>query len=63
MITLSHYYDSFEERYYILGVKEMRIETERLIIRSIEKGDEKVFAEMAKDGSFDELGFDENCSE
>ena len=41
----------------------MRIETERLIIRSIEKGDEKVFAEMAKDGSFDELGFDENCSE
>ena len=41
----------------------MRIETERLIIRSIEQGDEKVLAEMAKDGSLSELGFDENCSE
>lgn len=41
----------------------MRIETERLIIRSIERGDEKVLAEMAKDGSLSELGFDENCSE
>ena len=41
----------------------MRIETERLIIRAIQKGDEKIFAEMAKDGSFSELGFDENCSE
>jgi RimJ/RimL family protein N-acetyltransferase len=41
----------------------MRIESERLIIRSIERGDEKVFAEMAKDGSLTEIGFDENCSE
>ncbi len=31
----------------------MHIETERLIIRSIERGDEKVFAEMAKDGRMD----------
>ena len=41
----------------------MRIETERLIIRSIKRGDEKVLSEMAKDGSLSELGFDENCSE
>ncbi len=41
----------------------MLIETERLIIRSIKRGDEKVFAEMAKDGSLSELGFDENCAE
>ena len=41
----------------------MRIETERLIIRSIERGDEMVFAEMAKDGSLHDIGFDEKCSE
>ncbi|MBQ6589424.1 MAG: GNAT family N-acetyltransferase [Butyrivibrio sp.] len=41
----------------------MRIETERLIIRSIQKGDEKLLADMAKDGSFSELGFDADCSE
>ena len=41
----------------------MKIETERLTIRSIERGDEKVFAEMAKDGSLNDVGFDENCSE
>ena len=41
----------------------MYIESERLIIRSIARGDEKVFAEMAKDGSLSEVGFDENCSE
>lgn len=41
----------------------MKIETERLIIRSIELGDEMVFAEMAKDGSLHDIGFDENCSE
>ena len=41
----------------------MRIETERIIIRSIERGDEMVFAEMAKDGSLHDIGFDENCSE
>ena len=41
----------------------MKIETERLIIRSIERGDEKVFAEMAKDGSLHDIGFDEKCAE
>ena len=41
----------------------MLIETERLIIRSIKRGDEIELAEMAKDGSLSELGFDENCSE
>lgn len=41
----------------------MRIETERLIIRSIERGDEKIFADMAKDGSLHDIGFDENSSE
>jgi RimJ/RimL family protein N-acetyltransferase len=41
----------------------MRIETERLIIRSIEPGDEKIFAEMAEDGSLNDVGFDELCSE
>lgn len=29
-------------------IKKMRIETEKLIIRSIEKGEEKVFTEMAR---------------
>jgi len=41
----------------------MKIVSERLRIRSIEYGDEKAFAEMAKDGSLTEIGFDENCSE
>ena len=41
----------------------MGIETERLIIRPIMRGDEMVFAEMAKDGSLHDIGFDENCSE
>ena len=41
----------------------MRIETERLIIRSVQKGDERILADMAKDGSLSELGFDENCSQ
>ena len=41
----------------------MYIETERLIIRSIELGDEKIFAEMAKDGSLTEIGFDESFSD
>ena len=40
----------------------MKMETERLVIRSIQKGDEKALADMAKDGSLSELGFDENCS-
>ncbi len=41
----------------------MRIESERLIIRSIENGDERIFAEMAKDGSLTDIGFDSDCSE
>ena len=38
----------------------MYIETERIIIRSIQLGDEKAYAEMAKDGSLKEIGFDEH---
>ena len=41
----------------------MRIETDRLIIRSIERGDEVEYAEMAKDGSLGEIGFDERFSD
>ncbi len=41
----------------------MNIETERLVIRSIERGDEKVFLQMAKDGSLTEVGFDRDCGE
>jgi len=36
----------------------MNIETERIIIRSIQRGDEKAYAEMAKDGSLAEMGLD-----
>lgn len=35
----------------------MQTETKRLIIRSFRPGDEKAFAEMAKDGSLREIGF------
>ena len=38
----------------------MYIETERIIIRSIQRGDEKAYVEMAKDGSLTEIGFDES---
>ena len=41
----------------------MYIETERIIIRSIKRGDEKAYAEMAKDGSLAEIGFDESFSD
>lgn len=41
----------------------MRIETDRLIIRSIERGDEIYYAKMAEDGSLEEVGFDSKCSE
>jgi RimJ/RimL family protein N-acetyltransferase len=41
----------------------MNIETERIIIRSIRRGDEKAYAEMAKDGSLAEIGFDESFSD
>ena len=41
----------------------MYIETDRLIIRSIQHGDEQAYAEMAKDGSLSEVGFNENFSD
>ena len=41
----------------------MNIETERVVIRSIRRGDEKAYAEMAKDGSLIDIGFDENFSD
>ena len=41
----------------------MTIETERTIIRSIQRGDEKAYAEMAKDGSLTEIGFDSDFSD
>lgn len=39
----------------------MRLETERLIIRELEPGDETIFAQMATDGSLAEIGFDRDC--
>ena len=41
----------------------MDIESERLVIRSVRRGDEKAYAEMAKDGSLAEIGFDETFSD
>ena len=41
----------------------MYIETDRIIIRSIQRGDEKAYAEMAKDGSLTEIGFDAHFSD
>ena len=41
----------------------MKIETDRLIIRSIERGDEVKYARMARDGSLKEIGFDEHFSD
>ena len=41
----------------------MNIETERIMIRSIQRGDEKAYAEMARDGSLAEIGFDEDFSD
>lgn len=40
----------------------MVIETERLKIRDIALSDEKIFVEMASDGSLNDVGFDRNCS-
>ena len=40
----------------------MQLETDRLIIRSIQQGDEVVFSDMAQDGSLGQVGFDANCS-
>ena len=45
------------------GKETMNIETKRTIIRPIRRGDEKAYAEMAKDGSLAEIGFDENFSD
>lgn len=39
--------------------KEMYLETDRTIIRSIQLGDEKGYVEMAKDGSLAEIGFED----
>lgn len=41
----------------------MNIETQRLVIRDLQSGDEKSFAEMASDGSLNDIGFDKNCNE
>ena len=41
----------------------MTLETKRLIIRSLQRGDEIAYAEMAKDGSLLEIGFDETFSD
>ncbi|MBO2526807.1 MAG: hypothetical protein CW335_01300 [Clostridiales bacterium] len=40
----------------------MRIETDRLIIRSLARDDAAVFAEMARDGSLSDIGFDADCA-
>ena len=40
----------------------MRIETERLFIRDVEKDDEIPFIEMAQDGSLCDCGFDKDCN-
>ena len=39
----------------------MLIETQRLIIRDLKSEDEKVFVEMASDGSLNDVGFDDSC--
>ncbi len=41
----------------------MFIETERIVIRSIQRGDEKAYAKLAEDGSLTEIGFDVSFSE
>lgn len=41
----------------------MRLETDRLMIRSIERGDGVIFSDMAKDGSLLDVGFNVDCSE
>lgn len=39
----------------------MLIETQRLVIRDLQTEDEVPFAEMAADGSLNDIGFDEDC--
>jgi len=41
----------------------MWIETKRLTIRSVQRGDEIIFSDMAQDRSLSQVGFDANCSE
>lgn len=41
----------------------MLLETERLIIRNVEPDDGKSFAEMALDGSLNDIGFTKDCGE
>lgn len=40
----------------------MKIETARLLIRDLEKEDERPFVAMASDGSLNDIGFDRDCS-
>lgn len=51
------------EGLYFSRCKQVVLETGRLIIRQIQRGDEAVFAKMAADGSLLQIGFDENCVE
>lgn len=39
----------------------MLMETQRLMIRDLKPGDETAFAEMALDGSLNDIGFDKDC--
>ena len=41
----------------------MWLETNRLIIRSIQRGDEIILSGMSQVGSLSQVGFDANCSE
>lgn len=45
------------------GGTDMLLETERLIIRNVEPDDGKSFAEMALDGSLNDIGFTKDCGE
>lgn len=40
----------------------MQIKTQRLVIRDLKTEDAVSFAEMAADGSLNDIGFDKNCS-
>ena len=39
----------------------MLMETQRLMLRDLKPGDETAFAEMAMDGSLNDIGFDKDC--
>lgn len=55
-MTISECADRILER-----VLTMLVETERLIIRDLKLGDGEIFAEMALDGSLNDIGFDADC--